>query len=225
MNKFKISIFLLSVFVLFVSSCTHKDNTEIITPQQNDSACDPNTVYYVNDIQPLLNSSCAYSGCHDVVSHQEGVILTTYDKVISTGEVKAGNPSGSEIYEKIQEGEMPPSNPLSAYQQQLIFDWITQGAKNNRCVESCDTTNISYAMHIKPTIENNCTGCHSGSSPAGGISISNYNELKAIASNGSLIGTIEHKSGYSPMPKGMTKLSDCQIKQINIWINDGMQNN
>ena len=221
----KISLLVLVAGAALITSCSHKEDLTNPTPETKDTLCDPNTVYFVNDIQPILNSSCAYSGCHDVVTHADGVDLSSYDKVISTGEVKPGNPNGSELYEKISEGEMPPSGPLASTQQQKIYDWIKQGAKNNECVQACDTTNVGYALSIKPIMDNNCMGCHSGSSPAGGISITNYTEVKTLAANGKLLGTIEHKAGFSPMPKNMAKLSDCNIAKIKIWINDGMQNN
>jgi len=223
MNKISLFSFLLTVLVL--ASCTHKD--ELVNPEPiiKDTACDPSIVYYVNDIQPILNSSCAYSGCHDVVSHKDGVDLSSYDKVISTGEVKAGNPDDSELYEKIADGKMPPSGPLASNQQQKIYDWIKQGAKNNECTQACDTNNVTYSLMIKPIMDNNCMGCHSGTAPAGGISITNYSQVKTLAANGKLMGTIEHKGGYSPMPKNLAKLSDCNIAQLKIWIKDGMQNN
>ena len=109
-------------FFLGLASCTHKEDITLQVPVVKDTACDPNLVYYVNDIQPILNSSCAYSGCHDVVTHADGVDLSSYDKVISTGEVQAGNPNGSELYEKIADGKMPPSGPLPVNQQQKIYD-------------------------------------------------------------------------------------------------------
>ena len=214
------------LLVLLVASCSRED--DIIkdeTPVNKDTACDPSVVYFVNDIQPILNSSCAYSGCHDVVSHKDGVILSSYDKVISTGEVKAGDPNGSELYEVIAKGEMPPSGALPTDQRQKIYDWIKQGAKNNKCDMACDTLNVTYAKTVKPVMDNNCMGCHSGANPGGGIAITNYSDTKAIAANGKLLGTIEHKSAYSPMPKNLPKLSDCNISQIKIWINDGMQDN
>ena len=225
MFKLNFVFALLATIFLLMASCTHKEDYVEPTSPQSDSACDPNIVYFVNDIQPLLNTSCSNIGCHDVITHADGVILTTYDKVMSTGEVKPGNPSGSELYEKIQEDKMPPSSPLSSSNKQLIYDWIKQGAKNNKCSSPCETNNVLYSKHIKPTIDSYCAYCHSGSSAGGGILITNYTELKAIAADGSLVGTIEHKNGFSPMPKGSAKLSDCKIKQINIWILDGMQNN
>jgi len=225
MRTFNLKLPLLTALIFLFASCTHKEDVQADSPIDKDTLCDPNLVYFVNDIQPILNSSCAYSGCHDVVTHADGVDLTTYDKVISTGEVKAGNPNGSELYEKISEGKMPPSGPLASSQQQKIYDWIKQGAKNNECVQACDTINVTYSNTIKTIMDNNCMGCHSGSSPAGGIPITNYTEVKSLAANGRLMGTIEHKAGYSPMPKNMAKLSDCNIAQLKIWIKDGMQNN
>jgi len=68
-------------------------------------------------------------------------------------------------------------------------------------------------------------GCHSGASAGGGIKITNYNEAKAIATNGNLLGSIEHSNGFLNMPKGMAKLSDYKISQIKIWIDEGIQNN
>jgi mono/diheme cytochrome c family protein len=222
-------LFIVNMVVLLLiiqsTSCTHKVEDQYNVPVTKDTACDPNLVYFVNDIQPILNSNCAYSGCHDVVTHKDGVDLSSYDKVMSTGGVVAGNPSGSELYKKIQEGKMPPSGILDASMQQMIYDWISQGALNNECVEGCDSINVTYSLTIKPIMDSYCKGCHSGGSPSGGISITDYNQTKALASNGKLMGTIEHQAGYSPMPKNSAKLSDCNIKQLNKWINDGMQNN
>lgn len=225
MRNFQRVIFILTCSIVGLSSCTHKDEIETYVPLEVDTLCDPNTVYFVNDIQPILNSNCAYSQCHDNISQKDGVDLSAYDKIISTGEVKAGDPEGSELYEVIQEGEMPPSGPMASSQQQLIYDWIKQGAKNNKCIESCDTSVVTYSLTIKPTINAFCKGCHTGSLAGGGILITNYTELKAIATDGKLLGTIEYQVGFSPMPKNSPQLSDCNIRQINIWINEGMQNN
>ncbi len=225
MSKFNSGSLLLLFVLIFFSSCTHKVKDQVNSPLQQDSICDPNLVYYVNDIQPILNSNCAYSGCHDVVTHKEGVDLSSYNQVMSTAGVSAGNPSASELYKKISEGEMPPNNPLASAQQKKIYDWIKQGAKNNECTGSCDSVNVTYSQTIKPILDSYCLGCHSGNSPAAGISISDYSTTRVIAANGKLMGTIEHKAGYSAMPKNASKLSVCNIKQLKKWINDGIQNN
>ena len=85
----------------------------------------------------------------------------------------------------------------------------------------CDTTNVTFSNDVMPVISASCTGCHSGSAPAGNIRLSNYDEIVSVANNGSLMGTIKHESGWSPMPKNGNKLSDCKIQKIDRWILDG----
>jgi mono/diheme cytochrome c family protein len=67
----------------------------------------------------------------------------------------------------------------------------------------------------------NCNACHSQASPSGGIITSDYENLMVIVNNGKLQGTINHLSGFSPMPKGQNKLPDCDLQKIDAWINDG----
>ena len=89
----------------------------------------------------------------------------------------------------------------------------------------CDTTNVTYTDVVFPVIKNNCTGCHSGSVPAGNIALENYDQIVASAQSGSLLGTIRHDNGWSPMPKNGNKLDDCAIKKLEKWVADGSPNN
>lgn len=89
----------------------------------------------------------------------------------------------------------------------------------------CDTTNVTYSANVWPVINDNCTSCHSGSAPSGNISLTDYNDIVASADNGSLLGTIRHDAGWSPMPKGGAQLPDCDIQRIEIWVADGTPNN
>lgn len=52
-----------------------------------------------------------------------------------------------------------------------------------------------------------------------------YTTDKAIAVNGKLYGSISHASGYSPMPQGAAKMTDCQLATIKKWIDSGSPNN
>jgi hypothetical protein len=90
---------------------------------------------------------------------------------------------------------------------------------------ACDTTNITFTANVLPIINANCTGCHSGSTPAGNISLTNYSDVVASLNSGRLMGSIRHESGYSPMPKGGNKLSNCELAKIEIWVKDGFPNN
>ncbi len=184
--------------------------------------CDPDLVYFEKDILPLLQSNCARSDCHDEQSAQNDVILTNYLDIINTADVEKGDAEDSNLYEVLEDGEMPPDeeDKLSQEQVNLIKDWINQGAKNNRC-DNCDTTEISYAMNVYPIIQSRCEGCHSGSNPQGNVILSNYNEIRNLAINGDLIGVIGHEPGFTPMPYNLPKLPACEIDQIITWIEDG----
>jgi hypothetical protein len=91
----------------------------------------------------------------------------------------------------------------------------------------CLTTNMKFSLDIKPILANSCAfaGCHSTTSKAGGYAYETYDEVILSANNGSLIGAIKHQSGYSTMPKGGSKLSNCQISKIESWISNGAPNN
>jgi len=89
----------------------------------------------------------------------------------------------------------------------------------------CDTTNVTYSGTITPILSNNCNGCHNASFPFAGIITSNYTDLMVTVNNGRFWGSINHDSGYSPMPKNGSKLSNCNLLKIRKWLDDGALNN
>ncbi len=208
------------------------DTSTVDTTTIFSQTCDPDTVYFAQDVLPILNSNCAMSGCHDAASAQDGIVLDSYANVMASGEVDAGAPFESDLYEVLIETDPddvmppPPDEKLKATQIEIIRKWIAQGALNLSCQEAtCDTTNITYDQFVKPLLDTHCTGCHSGQSPGGGILIRNYNDVKALADAGQLYGVIAHQPGYAPMPKGENQLPDCDIASIRTWINDGALEN
>lgn len=196
--------------------------------------CDPNVVYFELEILPLLRSRCAFSGCHDAASAQDGVVLTSYERVMATADVRPNNLSGSDLYEVITEDDSdkrmprPPNAPLSSDQINLIAQWILQGAQNLTCdanAGSCNTSNVTFAADVRPIIQNNCQGCHSGTAPAGGINFTTHGGIAAVAGNGRLFGAISHQAGFVAMPFGGSKLPQCSIDKIKVWIDAGAPNN
>ncbi len=201
-------------------------------------SCDPDTTYFQNTVLPLIVSNCATTGCHDNTTHQEGIRLTDYSSIMQYGRVKPGNPDGSKLYKVLFGGgddgdggreddimPPPPKPPFNAEQKNIVRNWILQGAKNNYCDGNCDTTNVTFSETIWPVIQTYCLACHSGSGAGGGVVLSNYAEVTASANSGKLIGSIRHDQGYSPMPKGGQKLSDCIIREFEIWIENGTPEN
>lgn len=240
-NSNKWPVLAVGAMILLLASCVHQpilpddgtgNGTDTTTTNQ---PCDPDTVYFKNDILPLLNSSCGMNGCHSEASAQDGVIMTNYNYVVSTGRVSAGNPGNSELYEVIVETDpdkiMPPPNSgitLTADQKSMIYTWIAQGAKNNGCdpnFGNCDTTNVTFSAKVAPVIQNKCQGCHSNTLQSGGVNLEGHANIQAYALNGRLYGSISHAAGYKAMPQGQPKMDDCTILIIKKWIDDGAPNN
>jgi uncharacterized membrane protein len=149
------------ILLLIIGSCRHE--IPIIPPDSttasgdSSTSCDPNKIYFQQQVLPILVSNCAKSGCHDNASHKEGIILTSYNSTMSTGGVRPGFPNNSKLYKVIQEGEMPPAGntKLTQAQKTLIYNWILQGAENLVCQNACgDTINITYTLSVKPIITN-----------------------------------------------------------------------
>jgi uncharacterized membrane protein len=235
MQRISITIVLLLIISL-MSNCEHDPIIDDVPesakgpsiPQDNTIACDTNVVYFQNDIFPIIKSNCAFSGCHGDGSTQGGVDLSTFNGI--SNEVVANNAVNSDIYEVITETDLtkrmpkPPRLPLSQEEINLIRDWINQGAIDNRC-DDCDTSKYTFSITIKPIIEKNCEGCHSGPNPSGAISLTSYQEINTRAISGQLYGSVSHQPAYSNMPKNQAQLAQCKIDQIKKWVDAGAPNN
>lgn len=103
--------------------------------------------------------------------------------------------------------------------EELLYHTVS----NVPCTDTAGV--VSYAQKVAPMLQQYCYSCHSGNFPSGNIAMGTYAADKAIGQNGSLYGSINHASGYSPMPQGMPKMSSCQIAVVKKWIDAGMQNN
>jgi hypothetical protein len=188
------------------------------------------TVCFETDVLPIFVSSCAKSGCHDVVSKKEGYILDSYNNIIKKG-IKAGNAAESEIYKVLSKSgsdrmPQPPNPGLTASQIDLIGKWINEGAKNttNCNTAACDTASVTYQKSVWPIIQANCLGCHNNSLSSGGYNFSTYAGLKSAVDKGRLLGAINYQAGFVGMPQGY-KLTSCQIATIRKWVEAGAPNN
>jgi len=206
------------------------DTIKVIVPPKPAVDCSPDTVYFKQTILPLVTSNCAKSGCHDAISHKEGVILTDYTNIMR--EVKVSSPASSDLYKclnKTGDERMPPAPAaeFSLSNKALLLKWIQQGAKNNSCsnTANCDTVNVTYNASVAPILKTYCVGCHSATSPSAGVDLSTFTGVKVQAANGRLIGSITHAVGYKPMPSSTSKLGSCEINQIQVWITKGTLNN
>lgn len=198
--------------------------------------CSPDSVYFNQQVLPFLISNCGMNGCHSTTSHKDGVTIASYSTVRNSAGVSPGNATGSDLYKVLvttnpnKRMPPPPAAALSQQQIDLIKLWINQGALNLSCDDStgnggCDTSNITYSGFVQGVLTNSCVGCHNASSANGGVELQTYAGVAAAVNNGTLLGTIKHANGFSPMPQYQSKLDQCTIAKIEAWVNSGAQNN
>ena len=91
---------------------------------------------------------------------------------------------------------------------------------------TCDTTNVTYSGIVLQIIELKCYDCHSNENVIiSGISLEGYDNLKIKVDDETLVKSIKHEPGVSPMPDEQPKLSDCDILKIEKWVEEGAPNN
>ncbi|MBM3435267.1 MAG: cytochrome c, partial [Bacteroidetes bacterium] len=226
MKRFLGSFYSIAVIVsLLVISCKHvpeevflnNENTDTIQPPFDTVACDSSNVTYNGIVFPVLNTYCI--SCHSGATPSGALDFTDYGDVAFVAE--SGQLLGSL---KHLEGytPMPQDAPkLSACEIAMIQKWV----QDTTFIEppdttACDTTNITFAGTILPVLQANCYSCHVPPTPGGGIDLTNWADLAFVAQNGILLAAIKHDPQYSPMPKDAPPLTECEIKQIEKWIQD-----
>lgn len=198
--------------------------TDTVTPPAGSYAC------FGRDILPVLVSSCAMTGCHDNVTHRDGINLTSYQQMINSQVVKASNPGNSKLYKVISlnasdEDIMPPKpySPLSKAVIDTIYKWIQRGALNETCISSCDTTGtVKYSIQVSKVISVNCITCHSGTSAGGGIRLTTFAEVANATQNGRLLPAVRRQNTTKPMPPSAS-LSKCDLRTIELWVKQNYQ--
>lgn len=223
--------------LLAITACKHKGDTPVpaATGPGNNNNGDNNNVdtgiCFSRDILPIFVSNCAIPGCHDAVTKSDGFQFTDYNSIVAK-EFVPGNADATELFEKITEDKAdkrmppPPNSPLTSEQVVLIRRWINEGAKNTTgCGSPCDTNKFAYAADIQPILDKHCKGCHSGAAAQKGIVLDTYTATSASVNSGRLLGAIRHEAGFTAMPYGGSKMSDCEIRKIEKWVDAGAQNN
>jgi hypothetical protein len=129
-----VAVLLTGMVAAFLCSCEKKTVLPEPTPINQQTL--PSVVSFSTNIVPIFTASCNSGGCHGASAPAAGLNLTpssAYSSLMANHETYTVNPSGSNLYIEISNGEMPkpPAASLSSYQQQLVLKWITQGAGNN----------------------------------------------------------------------------------------------
>lgn len=91
----------------------------------------------------------------------------------------------------------------------------------------CDDAVVTFSGTVT-TILQPCQACHSNSnapSSGNGIKLQNYADVQLVVKNGKLMGSASHSNGFIPMPNGGGKLPDCEIGQLQKWIDNNSPDN
>ena len=117
---------IIAVFCLAASAGCYHDKESDLYPK---GVCDTATVKWSTTIQPILQTNCAYAGCHSNADLAGGINLTTYDGVKAV--VDDGSLVGSIIHD-------PAYTPMPRGTEKLpdctiskIRIWVAAGALNN----------------------------------------------------------------------------------------------
>lgn len=101
---------------------------------------------------------------------------------------------------------------------------VAEDLKKKQGPNNCDTSNITFTANVQPILNSGlCLSCHTGPGAFGNVRLDSYQAAADIAPK--MLKAIKHDPslGISQwMPPG-GKLNDCQILQIEAWINQGLK--
>jgi hypothetical protein len=113
----KISI-VLTGSILLLNSC-YNDKEEILYPG---ATCDGVSARFSADVSPIIQQSCAVSGCHATGSTNGPGPLTNYTQI---------KDAAVQIKQAVVSGFMPKGSTLPTAQIRTISCWVDAGAPNN----------------------------------------------------------------------------------------------
>lgn len=89
----------------------------------------------------------------------------------------------------------------------------------------CDTNNITWNSKVKDILKKNCVSCHGPELSYNGVRHDSYTSELVVVRDGRLRGVINHADGFSKMPKDRGKLPECELKILNLWLDNGAPEN
>ena len=122
-----VAILLVSIFILFISSCEYQTLDDIF--EIEDDSCHDGNVSFMDDILPIFEMRCNNTICHGGNFPQARVFLTSYEGVAAVAE--DGRLVGSLVHE-------PDLVPMPLNEDMLddctldkIITWVESGFPDN----------------------------------------------------------------------------------------------
>lgn len=113
------------ILALTLTGCYYDKEDQLYPKPANTGGCDTTGMTYTADIKPILDGTCATSGCHDAVTKSNGWDLSSYNGAVTTA--TGGRLMGS-LKHETQFFPMPKSLPkLDDCTISKIQAWINAG--------------------------------------------------------------------------------------------------
>lgn len=203
--------------------------------------CQTNSQLLNIQAEKILTTNC--QSCHDKSGTNSGLnsfhALFDVNKMLSEGDLVAGDSAASLIYQKISggtHGAAPPqagsqatdsNHGLSPSDIQAVANWIDHGllACSDNGSKGVSGVTVRFATDVAPIIaSHNCLGCHSAPSTTNGnVGLKNYSDvIKTVVPNSSttsiLIVALPSMtgSGYARSPLTMAEMTT-----LTRWILEG----
>lgn len=180
--------------------------------------------------------------CHD----RPPVDMTSYNSLMKSGVIVAGNFERSSFFIQISTGRMPKNGPpLSDLEIQSVADWIEEGAPDDEPENGPPApvptpnptpipTPIPQPPGLQPTFSSitanifspKCFRCHSGDKPDGKYDLTTYQGAMADIKPGDAEGSkLYMLVANGKMPKKANPLSADELQTVKDWINSGAPEN
>jgi formylglycine-generating enzyme required for sulfatase activity len=200
---------------------------------------------FAQDIRPLLESACV--GCHGPEKHKSNLRLDTRAGALKGGDkgtaLVPGNPQQSPLYTSTilppgHDDIMPPKEPFTKAQTELLRQWIDRGAPWPEGATLKQVPRIDFVKDIQPVLELNCVACHRESHAKGELRLDNRSDAFKGGDKGPAI--VPHRTKESllytstvlppdhddlmppkkkngPLPRETTDLLAAWISQGAVW--------
>jgi len=118
-------------------------------------AGEPSGVSFDDDVLPLLKARCVK--CHGPVKREGGLNLAAPRSIARGGEtgpaVDRAQSLQSLLWQRIEAGEMPPKEPLSADERETVRRWLEAGAPGlPQAVDGSEAADHWAFSHLSPTV-------------------------------------------------------------------------
>lgn len=177
----------------------------------------------------VINNRCVK--CHNSTAASGGIgYLDDVNSLLYYRMIVPRDPGSSILYQVIQDGSMPPSQPLTQTEVATITTWINEGFNGATPVVTAPPAAPTTTLEPKFSgisaniFTNKCLGCHSAAKAFGGVNLSTYTSTKNYVVN----GVPDSSALYTALLPGGAmsgKATQAEIGVIRDWILAGAQNN